>query len=59
MSKDKGKAATRWYEGHNHIIKYNALLVGDPLNWRAIIPKKFSYFCEGSEPYVRLPSLEI
>ena len=30
---------------------------GWPTNWRTITPKKFSC-CEGSEPHVRLPSLE-
>ena len=30
-----------------------------PTDWRTIIPKKFSYFCEGSEPHVRPSSLGI
>jgi len=29
------------------------------MNCRTIIPKMFSHCCEGSEPHVRLPSLEI
>ena len=28
-----------------------------PKNWRTIIPKKFSHYCEGSEPHINLPRL--
>ena len=28
-------------------------------NWRRIIPKSFSHWCEGSEPHIRLPGLGI
>ena len=41
------------------MIKSNPIpTIGWPSNWRTIIPKKFSHFCEGSEPHIRLPSLE-
>ena len=29
---------------------------GWPINWRTIIPKKFSYCCEGLENHFRLPT---
>ena len=32
---------------------------GWPTDWRTIIPKKFSHYCEVSEPHIKLPSLEI
>ena len=31
----------------------------DTTNWRRIIPKTFSHWCEGSETHIRLPGLEI
>ena len=32
---------------------------GWPADWRTRLPKKFSHCCEGSEPHIRFPSLEI
>ena len=34
-------------------------LGGWPTDWRIVISKKFSHYCEGSEPHVRLSSLGI
>ena len=58
--KNKEEAATGWLgraQSQQNQIPY--LLGGRPPNWRIIIPKKFSHFCEGSEPHTRLPSLGI
>ena len=30
---------------------------GSPTNWRTIIPKRLSHYCEDSRPHIRLPSL--
>ena len=58
MSKDKKEAKERWEERHNHHkIKSHTRQIGDPQNWRTIIPKKFYNCCEGSELHVRLPRL--
>ena len=60
MTKDKREVTVKQYEGHNHNkIKSHTSQVGDPQNWRMIIPTKFSHCCEGSKPHIRLPSLRI
>ena len=41
------------------MIKSNPIPAEWQTNWRTIIPKKFSYCCEGSELHVRLLSLGI
>ena len=38
-------------------IKSHNPLSGQLTNWVTIIPNKLSHCCEGSEPYIRLPSL--
>lgn len=42
------------------MIKLNTILTGWVINdWTTIISKKFSNYCKGSEPHVRLLSLNI
>ena len=60
MSKDKEEATARWQEGGASTIKSNPIPTKwGPKDWKAIIQNKFSHNSEGSEPHVRLPSLEI
>ena len=57
-TKEKPQATTILQEGHHHDknqIPYP--LDRQPVNWRTIIPKRFSHCCKASEPNVRLPTL--